>query len=149
METQTNVTAIERPQLSGIRGWLLLLIIVLCLNAFIHLAEAMKAVDLTSGPSLEAYLAFALAGLAGSAAVLLTRRKTKGVLLAKIFLWAMVGVGALRILELHRVDPQTVGAALWLAYIYRSKRIKNTITDLQQESGEGESGAIAGAKLTQ
>ncbi len=121
-----NVTAIEHPQPSGIQGWLLLLIITLYLNAFIFLAEAMKKVDLASGPSLDSYWAFALAGLAGSAAVLLTCKKRKGVLLAKVLLWLNFAVGILRILDLHRVDPQTIGAALWLAYIYRSKRIKNT-----------------------
>jgi hypothetical protein len=113
--------------LIGIGGWLLLLVIKLSIGALTRLigglAELNHPVGLVN-------LAFAL--VAGVSAYLLVRRSPKGVLLAKVFLGAEAFYYVLELLPPTSVaNPfKTVGffcaSILYLAYLFRSKRVKNT-----------------------
>jgi hypothetical protein len=117
----------QDARLIGIGGWLLLLVIKLSVGGLTRLlgglAESNHGVGLLN-------IAFGV--IAGIAAYLLMRKNAKGVLLAKIFLGAEALYYVLELIPPTSVaNPfKTLGffcaSVLYLAYLFRSKRVKNT-----------------------
>jgi hypothetical protein len=114
-------------RLIGIGGWLLLLVIKLSIGTVVRLlagiAESNHLVGLLN-------LAFALVG--GVSAYLLVIKSPKGVLLAKIVLGGEAVYYLLEVVPpISVANPfKTAGffcvSVLYLAYLFRSKRVKNT-----------------------
>ena len=114
-------------KLVGVGGWLLLLVIKLWAGAAVRIL-----VGITLPNHLEALLNIGFGVLSGTAAFLLTSKNRKGVLLAKIFLIAEAAYYVLELLPPTSVDNpfKTAGffvaSILYLIYLFRSKRVKNT-----------------------
>ncbi|MGA2338517.1 MAG: hypothetical protein ABSF75_01380 [Terracidiphilus sp.] len=117
----------SNSKLVGIGGWLLLLIIKLW---------AGTALRILAGAALpnhaEGMLNVGFGLLSGIAAFLLTTKNRKGVLFAKIFLIVEAAYYVLELLPPISVDNpvKTAGffaaSILYLVYLFRSKRVKNT-----------------------
>jgi hypothetical protein len=123
--------------ITGIGGWLLLLIIRLWIGAVIRAIGG-----LATGLSLMGILSFGYAALAGVAAYLLGRKSAKGVMAAKIYLVADALYYALSLLDsmIGDATPQLsssfppwfkpsgylIASVLWIVYLARSERVKNT-----------------------
>ncbi len=135
MSTSTVTPEAPTP-LTGVRGWLLFFVIVMFFNAFI---EFLATFDAGYG----AVFTVPLFGLALAAGVQLARRDRLGVVLAKVFLYANWGTAALAsvgAVALAGRDPSgivmlqaiiylfraTLFGGIWLAYLYRSERVRNT-----------------------
>jgi hypothetical protein len=129
----------------GISGWLLVLIIRLWVGTAVGLANASTATTEGIGSPIPTVvvtaLCIGLAVLAASAALLLTKRSTKGVLVAKVFFVldaSVCGLGlfsALNGIEMlesrgfplwFRPAGFLVANVLWFIYLVRSQRVKNT-----------------------
>jgi hypothetical protein len=114
-------------RLTGIGGWLLLLIIKLWIGAVVRflvgIADATHPVGV---------LNLAFAALGGAAAYLLGSKSPKGVMLAKIVLAADACYYVLELLPpISVANPfKTAGflvaSILYIAYLFLSKRVKNT-----------------------
>lgn len=130
--------------LTGIGGWLLLLIVRLWIGAAIRLIGGLAV-----GLSLLGLFSFASAALAGVAAYLLGRKNAKGVMVAKVFLAADASYYLLELIvsmlggasndsgplpPWFKPSGYLVACVLWFAYLVRSERVKNT-----HLSGSGES----------
>jgi hypothetical protein len=122
------------PALTGIGGWLLFFIIVIFFNSLICLAA-------TADAGAGAIFTLALFGVSLAAGIQLCRKQKSGVLLAKIFLYGNFGVAALASIGAVAGNDPTgivlvqavvylfkaiIFGGIWLAYLYRSKRVKNT-----------------------
>lgn len=114
-------------KLVGIGGWLSLLIIKLSLGAAVRVL-----VGIALPNHLEALLNIGFGVLSGIAAFLLLIRNRKGVLLAKIFLATEAAYYVLELLPPTSVDNPFktsgffVASILYLIYLFRSERVKNT-----------------------
>jgi len=120
--------------LTGVGGWLLFFVIVMFFNALLNLAISANA-------GAGAIFTLPLAALAVITGVQLSRKQKSGVLLAKIFLYANFCVAVLAVIGAAEANDATgivmaqcvlyllrsiVFGAIWLGYLYRSKRVKNT-----------------------
>jgi hypothetical protein len=107
-------------------GWLLLLIIKLWTGAAIRLLAAI------ADPNLVGLVNLVFAVVSATAAYLLGRKNPRGVIFAKVALAAEAIYYALELVPPMSVgNPiKTVGflaaSALYFAYLFRSKRVKNT-----------------------
>jgi hypothetical protein len=136
MSTAPVTPEAPAPALKGIGGWLLFFIIVMFFNALVSLAAT---ADTTAGGAV---FTLGLFGVALAAGIQLCRKQKSGVLLAKIFLFSNWGVAALASIGAvaGSADPDgivlvqalvflfraTVFGGIWLAYLYKSKRVANT-----------------------
>ena len=126
-------TEIPMTPLTGVRGWLLFFVIVMFFNALLALG-----VSATVGAG--AIVTLPLFGVALAAGIQLVRKKKSGVLLAKIFLYANCGVAMLAVIIAAATGADGIAltqsvlymfrallfGGIWLAYLYRSKRVANT-----------------------
>jgi FtsH-binding integral membrane protein len=132
----------QTPALVGVRGWLLFFVIILFFNAFLYITQIAEP-DMNGLADL---FALGLGGLCIWSAVQLIRKKAQGVLLAKIFLFSNFGVAVLSVIGaainagLNGADTASITTinavaflvrsmifgGIWLAYLYRSKRVANT-----------------------
>jgi Protein of unknown function (DUF2569) len=136
MSTATVTPEAPAP-LTGVRGWLLFFVIVIFFNSLICLAA-------TADTSVAgAFFTLGLFGVSLAAGIQLCRRQKSGVLLAKIFLignWATAVLAVIGAVAGAGNDPTgvillqmfvylakaTLFGGIWLAYLYRSVRVKNT-----------------------
>jgi hypothetical protein len=113
-------------KLVGVGGWLLLLIIKLWAGAAIRLVAAV------GGPNLVGLVNLVFAVVSATAAYLLGRKNPRGVALAKVALAAEAIYYALELVPPMSVanPSKTAGflaaSVLYFAYLFRSKRVKNT-----------------------
>lgn len=131
------VTPEAPAPLVGVRGWLLFFVVVMFFNSLICLAATAD----TSAAG--AIFTLGLFGVSLAAGIQLCRRQKSGVLLSKIFLFANWGTAALASIGAVAMagnDPSgivllqaliylfraTLFGGIWLAYLYRSVRVKNT-----------------------
>ncbi|MGB8481471.1 MAG: hypothetical protein WCE63_21905 [Acidobacteriaceae bacterium] len=113
-------------RLIGIGGWLLILVIKLCSSTITRLLVGVAAMNHLIG-----ILNISVAALAGAAAYLLIRKNSTGVALAKLYLIIDILWYALELMTGSTENSFKTGgflaaAALFLIYLYRSQRIKNT-----------------------
>lgn len=138
-------TRIQGIVVTGIRGWLLLLIVKLWVGAVVRLLGGFAG--FSDGASLVALLNLGCGVLAGTAAYLLGTKNPKGVLLAKIYLAIDALYYLLALVEsIHGAadgsqlpswfKPAGFFAAslLYLAYLSRSKRVRNTYVPIPAKS---------------
>jgi hypothetical protein len=135
--SQAEPSQKETQEVTGIGGWLLLLIIRLWIGAVTRTIGG-----LATGLSLPGILSFGYAALAGVAAFLLGRKSAKGVMAAKSYLAADGLYYALALLDsmIGDATPQLnssfppwfkpsgylIASVLWIVYLARSERVKNT-----------------------
>jgi hypothetical protein len=127
MAEQTTTNPSTGTRLTGIGGWLLLLIIKLWIGAVIRflggIAEPTHPVGV---------LNLVFGALGGAAAYLLGSKNSKGVMLAKIVLAADALYYVLELLPpISVANPfKTAGflvaSILYVAYLFGSERVKNT-----------------------
>jgi hypothetical protein len=152
LATRAENTQSERSELTGVGGWLLLLIVKLWISAAVRVlggfSAGVSALGMTnsSGADVAAELALSaanvLAGiLAGVAGYLLMRKSAKGPLFAKIFLVLDAGYYLLSLLSALGGAASAAGdsfpawfkptgyllaSVVWFAYLLRSRRVANT-----------------------
>ena len=131
------VTPEAPAPLTGIGGWLLFFVIVMFFNSLVSLAATAD-----TSPA-GAIFTLGLFGVSLAAGIQLCRKQKSGVLLAKIFLignWCVAVLAVIGATASAGNDPTgvillqmfiylfkaTLFGGLWLAYLYRSKRVKNT-----------------------
>jgi len=131
------VTPEAPAPLVGVRGWLLFFVIVMFFNSLVSLAATAN-----TSPA-GAIFTLGLFGVSLAAGIQLCRRQKSGVLLAKIFLignWAVAALAVIGAVATAGNDPTgvillqmfiylfkaTLFGGLWLVYLYRSVRVKNT-----------------------
>ena len=140
-----------RSGLQGVRGWLLFLCIVLMvllplrLGLFLwtvltstrsdSLSEALTSPDSYArfAVGIVMPVAFHLLGIVGG--VLLYREQRVGLRLVQVFLWLQILLAVLS--GPMRALPIVLAAAAWLAYLFRSERVRNTyLKDTSREAAE-------------
>jgi Protein of unknown function (DUF2569) len=138
----------RRPELYGVRGWLLFLCITLMVFLPIQIAAMLFVIfRSTTAASLQVLVlglpvVIAANALGVVAGILLYREKPLGVRLAKIWCGLTILLSVLVVIG----DPQAVvnspitvlrTAGLqtaWLVYLYRSERVRNTYSRVRAEN---------------
>jgi hypothetical protein len=125
-----------RPELYGVRGWLLFLCIVLMvfvpIGVLIELWSVWRRPSLTSAAQSASMLTtvvdVAVAGLAIAAGSSLYRMRPIGVRLAQIFFIVRLIVAIAAATEIRTAESALaiVVSAAWLFYLFRSERVRLT-----------------------
>jgi hypothetical protein len=132
-----------RPELYGVRGWLLFLCIVLMvflplrvvLFLWVIVASANDPNFLGLGSLLFILAVLSLGAVAG---VLLYRERPLGLILAKIFFAIQLAFAAVALIGSLTTRVSTLvevfASAAWLAYLFRSERVRNTYSNVRAEA---------------
>lgn len=126
-------------RLCGIHGWLALFVFAMFVNGLVIIGESL---NVPAGTSIIFCALVAGLGLVAIAAgVQLVRKKKQGLLLAKVFLVGNIVLNGLAVIGSLGDDVTTrvasvvsfgrvlLFSALWLLYLKRSVRIRNTFFD--------------------
>jgi hypothetical protein len=126
-QATAQVTPGTDAKLVGIGGWLLLLIVKLWIGSVVLIFSGIVGTN-----HLGTMLVIGLGVLSGAAALLLTITNRKGVLLAKIFLALEAAYFLFELLppvssdNTFKTTEFLILTVLYLIYLFRSKRVKNT-----------------------
>jgi len=110
----------------GIGGWLLCFLITTCVFAparFVY--QACTAKDAAYFIGRNSLLIVILMGFI-YAGVKMARKEAKGLYFMKSCLWTLLILNILEAGNGHGTPNAIVPAILWLGYLYRSERVKNT-----------------------
>jgi len=120
----------RRPQLRGVSGWLLFLcinlMVLLPLRVAIVLWTIITTPNLFHPFLLLTFVALPVIGIVGG--VLLYREHVLGLRLAQVFFGVQVLLGLVALIGSSGVSGVffLLPSAAWLAYLFRSERVRNT-----------------------
>ena len=133
----------QKSELSGVGGWLAFLCItLLVLTPLSMLVQIIAVLSVPNADTLDQTvglgLGIGLGGFAAFAGYCLVRLRPNAVLITKAYLfvnmgfWVLIGLSAMLVPEAAaELSPRDIAqpiivSSAWLAYLYRSERVRNT-----------------------